>query len=99
MQRRKVHIVARPASFDYVEKKLSLSKTSGHNVISLLWKKNVSQGDAYRKEAEEARRMAGLALKQDSKASWQRLADEWNKLAQEVDMNSTPPFKTEKNSS
>ena len=59
----------------------------------------MSQGDAYRKEGEEARRMAGLALKQDSKASWQRLADEWNKLAQEVDKNSTPPFKTEKMSS
>jgi hypothetical protein len=41
--------------------------------------------DKYREEAEEARRMAGLALKEDGKASWLRLADEWNRLAQEAD--------------
>lgn len=41
--------------------------------------------DKYREEAEEARRMAGFAQREDGKASWLRLADEWNKLAQEAD--------------
>lgn len=91
-------MVAPLISFDHLEKRLSLSRTSGYYVSSLLGK-NVSQGDEYRKEAEEARRMAGRALKQDSKASWQRLADEWNKLAQEADKNFAPRFKTAKLSS
>jgi hypothetical protein len=41
--------------------------------------------DKYREEAEEARRMAGLSLKEEGKTSWLRLADEWNKLAREAD--------------
>jgi hypothetical protein len=41
--------------------------------------------DKYREEAQEARRMAALSLNEGGKASWLRLADEWNKLAQEAD--------------
>lgn len=41
--------------------------------------------DKYRAEAQEARRMADLSLKEEGKASWLRLADEWNKLAQQAD--------------
>jgi hypothetical protein len=29
--------------------------------------------------------MADLSLKEEGKASWLRLADEWNKLAQQAD--------------
>jgi hypothetical protein len=47
----------------------------------------VSDADQFRKEAEEARQMAARSLKQEDKAFWLRLAEDWNKLAQEADKN------------
>jgi len=45
----------------------------------------LTAADKYREEAEEARRMAGLSLKEEGKATWLRLAAEWNKLARVAD--------------
>jgi hypothetical protein len=45
----------------------------------------VSDADEFRKQAEDARQMAARSLKQEDKAFWLRLAEDWNKLAQEAD--------------
>jgi hypothetical protein len=47
----------------------------------------VSNADQFRKDAEEARQMAARSTKQEDKAFWLRLAEDWNKLAQEADKN------------
>jgi hypothetical protein len=39
----------------------------------------------FRKQAEECRQLAGIALKQSDKAFWLRLAQDWLKLAQKAD--------------
>jgi hypothetical protein len=39
----------------------------------------------FRKQAEECRQLAAMALKQTDKAFWLRLAEDWLKLAQEAD--------------
>ena len=44
---------------------------------------DVSNSDEYRKQAEQAKRMA--ALKQEDKEFWLRLAEEWLKLARDAD--------------
>ena len=43
--------------------------------------------DAFRKQAEEARQMATCFLKQEDKAFWLRLAEDWIKLAKQADDN------------
>jgi gluconate kinase len=45
----------------------------------------VSDSDGFRKQAEDARQMAGRALKKEDKAFWLRLAEDWAKLAQDAD--------------
>jgi hypothetical protein len=45
----------------------------------------VSAADDFRKQAEEARQMAARSLKQEDKAFWLRLAEDWLKLAQDAD--------------
>ncbi len=47
----------------------------------------MSNADQFRKDAEEARQMAARSTKQEDKAFWLRLAEDWNKLAQEADKN------------
>ena len=47
----------------------------------------MSNADQFRKDAEEARQMAARSTKQEDKACWLRLAEDWNKLAQEADKN------------
>ena len=47
----------------------------------------MSEADDFRKQAEDARQMAARSLKQEDKAFWLRLAEDWNKLAQEADKN------------
>jgi hypothetical protein len=42
-------------------------------------------GDEFRKQAEEVCQMAARSLKQQDKAFWLRLAEDWIKLAQEAD--------------
>ena len=41
----------------------------------------------FRKQAEEARQMAARSAKQEDKAFWLRLAEDWLKLAQDADKN------------
>jgi hypothetical protein len=48
----------------------------------------VSDADDFRKQAQDARQMALRSLKQEDKAFWLRLAEDWIKLAQEADKNS-----------
>jgi gluconate kinase len=48
----------------------------------------VSDADEFRKQANDARQMAARSLKQEDKAFWLRLAEDWIKLAQEADKNS-----------
>jgi hypothetical protein len=50
----------------------------------------VTDADEFRKQAEEARQMAVRSLKQEDKAFWLRLAEEWIKLAQDADKNAKP---------
>ena len=45
----------------------------------------MTQADDLRRQTEEARQMAAQSLKQEDKASWLRLAEDWIKLAQEAD--------------
>ena len=47
----------------------------------------MSSADQFRKNAEEAREMAAQSLKEEDKAFWLHLAEDWNKLAQEADKN------------
>jgi hypothetical protein len=47
----------------------------------------VSDADQFRKEAEDARQMSARSIKHEDKAFWLRLAEDWNKLAQEADKN------------
>ena len=46
--------------------------------------------DDFRKQAEEARQMAARSLKQEDKAFWLRLAEDWIKLAQQADETKRP---------
>jgi hypothetical protein len=46
---------------------------------------NVSDADGFRKQAEDARQMASRSVKQEDKAFWLRLAEDWITLAQEAD--------------
>ena len=48
----------------------------------------MNDADEFRKQAEEARQTAARCLKQEDKAFWLRLAEDWLKLAQKPD-NST----------
>jgi hypothetical protein len=43
--------------------------------------------DDFRKQADEARQMAACSLKQEDKAFWLRLAEDWIKLAGQTDDN------------
>jgi hypothetical protein len=43
---------------------------------------SVTDADEFRKQAIEARQMAARSLKQEDKAIWLRLAEDWLKLAQ-----------------
>jgi hypothetical protein len=43
---------------------------------------SVTDADEFRKQAIEARQMAARSLKQEDKAIWLRLAEDWIKLAQ-----------------
>jgi hypothetical protein len=47
----------------------------------------MTDADDFRKQAEEARQMAARSLKQEDKAFWLRLAEDWIKLAQQADEN------------
>ena len=47
----------------------------------------MSDAAGFRKHAEDARQMAARALRQEDKVFWLRLAEDWNKLAQEADEN------------
>ena len=47
----------------------------------------MSNADQFRKDAEEARQMAARSTKQEDKAFWLCLAEDWYKLAQETDKN------------
>jgi hypothetical protein len=40
----------------------------------------MSNADEYRKQAEDARQMAARSLKEEDKAFWLRLAEDWLKL-------------------
>jgi anaerobic glycerol-3-phosphate dehydrogenase len=55
------------------------------------WRFNVSDADDFRKQAEEARQTAARSQKQDDKAFWLRLAEDWMALAQEADEMSRRP--------
>ena len=47
----------------------------------------MTDADDFRKQAEEARQMAARSLKQEDKAFWLCLAEDWIKLAQQADEN------------
>ena len=47
----------------------------------------MSNADQFRRDAEEARQSAARSTKQEDKAFWLRLAEDWYKLAQEADKN------------
>jgi hypothetical protein len=48
----------------------------------------MAEGDAdrFRKEAEECRRLAGMARRQPDKEAWLRLAGDWTELAQGAEL-------------
>jgi hypothetical protein len=48
---------------------------------------NVSDAAKYHKLAEECRYLSALCSKQEHKAFWLRLAEDWSKLAQDADQD------------
>jgi gluconate kinase len=48
---------------------------------------NMTKADEFRKQANDAREMATRALKQEDKAVWLRVAEDWIKLAQQADQS------------
>jgi hypothetical protein len=50
-------------------------------------KSNVSDAAKYHKLAEECRYLSALCSKQEHKAFWLRLAEDWSKLAQDADQD------------
>jgi hypothetical protein len=50
-----------------------------------------AETDEYRKQAEDARQFASRALKAEDKAFWLRLADDWQKLAEDADRDDEKP--------
>jgi hypothetical protein len=46
---------------------------------------SVSEVAAFRKEAEECRQLASTSKKPEDKVFWLRLAEDWLKLAQQVE--------------
>jgi hypothetical protein len=50
----------------------------------------LTDANEFRKQAEEARQMAARSLKQEDKAFWLRMAEDWIKLAQEADAGHQP---------
>ena len=46
---------------------------------------NLSDADEFRRQAEDARKMAAGTSKQADKVFWLRMAEDWAKLAQEAD--------------
>ncbi len=67
---------------DYVGGALLAFGASGH---TRLLRCNLSDADEFRKQATDAREMAARSLKQEDKAFWLRLAEDWIKLAQQAD--------------
>jgi hypothetical protein len=47
----------------------------------------MTKADEFRKQANDAREMATRALKQEDKAFWLRVAEDWIKLAQQADQS------------
>ncbi len=47
----------------------------------------MTDADDFRRQAEEARQTAARCLKQEDKAFWLRLAEDWIKRAQQADEN------------
>lgn len=47
----------------------------------------MTDSDEFRKQAREARETAARSQKQEDKAFWLRLAEDWLKLAQQADEN------------
>ena len=45
----------------------------------------MSEGDTFREQAEEARKMAARSLSEADKAFWLGVAEDWIKLARQVD--------------
>jgi hypothetical protein len=45
----------------------------------------LSRADKYRQKAEECRQDAHKATDHDTKAGWLKLADKWQRMAQEAD--------------
>jgi gluconate kinase len=43
--------------------------------------------DEYRRKAEECRLQAGKALRDDDKAAWFKMAEDWQRLAEDIDRN------------
>jgi hypothetical protein len=48
----------------------------------------MTDANDFRRQAEEARQTAARSLKQEDKAFWLRLAEDWIKLSQQADENS-----------
>jgi hypothetical protein len=51
----------------------------------------LSDSDDFREQAKRWRRFAVECAEQESKTYWLRLADHWDKLAQNVDKNAAEP--------
>jgi hypothetical protein len=45
----------------------------------------MDDADQYRMQAEDARKTAGRSIRPEDKAFWLLLAQDWNRLAQEID--------------
>jgi hypothetical protein len=45
----------------------------------------MNDADRYRKQAEDARQMAAKSVSPLDKATWLRIAEDWLRLAQDVD--------------
>ena len=41
-----------------------------------------SRADEYRRKAEDCRHMAGRAKREDDKAAWLKMAEDWQRLAE-----------------
>jgi hypothetical protein len=49
------------------------------------YSRGMNGADVYRKQAEDARQMAEKAISPLDKATWLRLAEDWQRLAESVD--------------
>ena len=52
-----------------------------------------SRADEYRRKAEECRLLAAKSNREDDKAAWLKLTEDWQRLAQSVDDKGSQPRK------